>query len=261
MQELTERVYFRVCLSAGRLLRSSKYSRTRIVYDGGGPRVEKSRLPHAPLFIWLGGPLLRILDAGIRILRQRDWEARERLIHQRLRGRKIRIEGDGTLVLPMLPGETLSNLLENSQTTDAVRRTAVELAVVALAGFHQMGFTHGDAMAENVIIDLEAGAAHWFDFETMHDPSRTSAWRRADDVRALLVTSLVRTAPEKFSETIDLVLRAYRDPEVTRLLATSFDSVLRRPLSFHLAQAGLSYRKYREISRLLNERRDWRLNV
>ena len=57
------------------------------------------------------------------------------------------------------------------------------------------GFTHGDAMAENVMVDLEAGVAHWFDFETIHDSRRPMAWRRADDVRALLVTCLVRTVP------------------------------------------------------------------
>ena len=45
------------------------------------------------------------------------------------------------------------------------------------------------------------------------------------------------------------------DEGVTRLLATSFTSVLRRPLTFHLAQAGLSFQCFREIARLLRERR------
>ena len=44
------------------------------------------------------------------------------------------------------------------------------------------------------------------------------------------------------------------DEGVTRLLATSFTSVLRRPLTFHLAQAGLSFQCFREIARLLRER-------
>ena len=109
-------------------------------------------------------------------------------------------------------------------------------------------------MAENVLIDLEAGAAHWFDFETIHDSSRPLAWRRADDVRALAVTCLVRTVPEKLAETLQLILDVYADEGVTRLLATSFTSVLRRPLTFHLAQAGLSFQCFREIARLLRER-------
>ncbi len=79
-------------------------------------------------------------------------------------------------------------------------------------------------------------------------------WRRADDVRALLATCLLRTAPEKLAETLRLILDVYADEGVTRLLATSFTSVLRRPLTFHLGQAGLSFRYFREIARLLRER-------
>jgi hypothetical protein len=109
-------------------------------------------------------------------------------------------------------------------------------------------------MAENVLIDLEAGVAHWFDFETIHDPSRPMAWRYADDVRALLVTCLVRTVPEKRAETLQLILDVYPDERVTSLLATSFTAPLRRPLTFHLAQAGLSFQCFREIARLLGAR-------
>ena len=63
-------------------------------------------------------------------------------------------------------GETLATLLEDPELEESVRKRAIELAVVALAEFHHLGFTHGDAMAENVMVDLEAGVAHWFDFET-----------------------------------------------------------------------------------------------
>jgi hypothetical protein len=126
--------------------------------------------------------------------------------------------------------------------------------VHALAEFHRRGFTHGDAMAENVLIDLEAGAAHWFDFETAHDASRPMEWRRADDVRALAATCLVRTAPARLAETLRLILDAYADDGVTRHLATAFASVWRRPLVFHLAQARLSFQRFAEIGRLLRER-------
>ena len=109
-------------------------------------------------------------------------------------------------------------------------------------------------MAENVLVDLQAGVAHWLDFETMHDARRPSAWRRADDVRALLVTCLLRTVPVQRAGTLQLILDAYADEEVTRGLATSLSSVWRRPLTFPLAQAGLSLQSYREIARLLGER-------
>jgi hypothetical protein len=254
VRELAERAYFLLCLALGWLLRSGRYSKARIVSKDGELQVRKYRLLYAPLLVWMGGPLVRILDTGVRVLPQRDWEERERLVYRRLRGTSIRIDADGTLVLPCLAGETLATLLEDPELEESVRKRAIERAVVALAEFHHLGFTHADAMAENVLVDLKAGVAHWFDFETIHDSSRPMAWRRADDLRALLVTCLFRTDPEKLAETLQLILDVYADEGVTRLLATSFTSVLRRPLTFHLAQAGLSFQCFREISRLLGER-------
>ena len=214
-------------------------------------------MSYAPLLVWMGGPLARLLDTGVRVLPQRDWEERERRLYRTLYGASIRIDADGTLVLPCLPGETLATLLEDPALEESARKRAIERAVAALAEFHRLKFTHGDAMAENVLVDfkvLEAGVARWFDFETVHDSSRPMAWRRADDVRALLVTCLLRTVPEKRAETLQLILDVYADEGVTRLLATNFASALRRPLIFHLAQAGLSLRCCREIAGLLRER-------
>ena len=209
---------------------------------------------YAPLLVWMGGVLVRILDGGVRVLPQRDWEERERRIYRDLRASSIRIDAAGVLVLPFLAGETLASLLVNPELEEPVRKKAIELAVVALAEFHHLGFTHGDAMAENVLVDLEAGVANWFDFETVHDSSRPLAWRRADDVRALLATCLLRTGPGQLAETLELVLDVYDDDGVARVLATSFTSVFRRPLILHLAQAGLSFQSFREIARLLRER-------
>jgi tRNA A-37 threonylcarbamoyl transferase component Bud32 len=254
VRELAVRAYFVLCLALGRLLRSAKYSTARIVHQDGERHVRKHRLFYAPLLVWMVGPLVRILDIGVRVLPQRDWEERERRIYRSLRGTSIRVDADRVLVLPLLAGHALATLLEHPELEESVRKRAIERAVVALAEFHRLGFTHGDAMAENVLVDLEAGVAHWFDFETIHDSSRPMAWRRADDLRALLVTCLVRTVPEKRAETLEFILDVYADEDVTRVLATSFTSVWRRPLTFHLAQAGLSFQCFREIGRLLRER-------
>ena len=254
MRELAERIYFFTCLALGRLLRSGRYSKVRIVCQDGELQAQKYRFFYAPLLVWMGGALVWILDNGVRVLPQRAWEERERRVYRSLRGTSIRIDADGTLVLPCLAGETLATLLEDPELEESVRHRAIERAVVALAEFHDLGFSHGDAMAENVLVDLEAGVAHWFDFETIHDSSRPMAWRRADDVRALLATCLVRTVPAELAQTLQLILDVYRDEGVTWLLATSFTSVLRRPLTFHLAQASLSFQCFREIARLLRER-------
>lgn len=254
MRELTERAWFRLCLALGQLLRAARYAKARIVLQDGERHVRKHRLFHAPLLVWLGRPLVRILDTGVQVLPQRDWEERERQVYRTLHGASIRIDADGTLVLPVLAGKTLATLLEGPELEASARKRAIELAVVALADLHDTGLTHGDAMAENVLVDFEAGVAHWIDFETLHDSSRPLAWRRADDVRALLSTCLLRTGPPELDRTLRLILDAYADEEVTRLLARSFASVWRRPLSFHLGQAGLSLQSYRKIGRLLKER-------
>jgi len=239
----------------GRLLRSAKYSKAWVVDEEDSvTKVRKSRRFYAPLLIWSGGLLTRILDTGVRVLPQRDWEARERHVYRSLHGRSIRVDAGGVLVLPHLAGHTLATLLENPELEEPVRNRAIERAVVALAEFHRLGFTHGDAMAENVLVDLERGLAHWIDFETVHDSSRPMTWRRADDMRALLVTCLVRTVREKRAQTLGLILDVYADKDVTRLLATNFVTAWQRPLAFHLGQAALSFQCFREIARLLSDR-------
>ena len=255
MRALAERVYFGLCLALGRLLRAGRYARTRIVgAEDGERRVRKRRLGYAPLLVWLGDPLVRILDTGVRVLPQGAWEERERQLYRELREASIEVDADGTLVLPFLTGATLATLLEDPALPEPLRERAVERAVAALADLHRLGVTHGDAMAENVMVDLEAGAARWFDFETVHDPRRAVVWRRADDLRALLATCLVRTAPGRRPEVLRQIVDGYGDDDVVRALAASFARVLRRPLTFHLGQAPLSLRSFREIGRLLGER-------
>ena len=253
VQRVSERAYFVSCLALGRLLRAVRYSKVRIVSEDGEPRVRKRRRSLAPLLVRMGGLMHGMLESGVRLLPQRDWEARERELYAQLHDASIRIDADGTLVLPLLTGRTLAALLDDPALEEAKRTKAIEQAVVALGELHRLGVTHGDAMAENVMVDLDAGVARWFDFETVHDSRRPMAWRRADDVRALLATCLLRTAPEKLGETLQRVLDVYADQEIVRALATSFASSFRRPLAFHLGQAGLSCRTFREIVQLLTE--------
>jgi tRNA A-37 threonylcarbamoyl transferase component Bud32 len=255
VRELAARSYFAVCLTAGRLLRSATYSTVHvIVRQNGDPLVRKRRRFYAPLLIRANELLVRILDPGVRVLPQREWEERERRINRSLRGASIRVDAGGVLVLPRLAGQTLATVLEDPEVKPPVRRRAIERAVAALAEFHRLGFTHGDAMAENVLVDLEADVANWFDFETRHDENRPLAWRRADDVRALLATCLVRTPRAGCAETLELILNTYADEDVTRALAGSFTSVWRRSLTYDLVQAKLSYACFRAIGRLLRER-------
>jgi len=250
---LAARAYFALCRASGRMLRSARYSTVRIVHQDGQRVVRKQRRVYAPFLIWMSGLLVRALDAGVRVLPQREWEQRERRIYRSLYDTSIGVDAGGVLVLPYLAGHTLAALLEGPELAEPARKRAMELATVGLAEFHRQGFTHADAMAENVLVDLDAGVACWFDFETIHDVRRPLAWRRADDVRALLVTCLLRTVPEKRGETLAFILDVYADRDVVRVLATSFTSVWRRALALHLLQAALSFQGFCEIGRLLQE--------
>lgn len=253
-REPAARAWFAACAALGWLLRSARYATVRVVDEDGARVVRKRRLAHASLLIRMSRPLAAVLDTGVRVLPRRAWAERERAMHQCLRGAPVRVDADGTLVLPYLAGETLAALLAAPAVAEPERQRAIASAVAALAALHRRGLTHGDAMADNVVVDRAAGAAHWLDFETVHDARRPMAWRRADDLRALLTTCLARTAPERRAHTLQRVLDAYGDEEVVGVLAASVASVRRRPLAFHLGQAALSYRDEREVARLLRER-------
>ena len=256
---MADRAYYVACLALGWLLRSARYTQAPVVDPKAPSVVRKRRSFYAPLLIWMGGLVVWILDTGQRVLAQREWEERERLIYEKVYGSSIHVEADGTLVLPYLGGRTLAAVLEDPNLDESMRRKAIERAVVALVEFHRLGFTHADAMAENVLID-DFRVARWFDFETIHDSDRPMAWRRGDDLRALLSTCLIRTAPERRVEILKLVLDSYRDAstdeDIARAVALSFTSVWRRSLAFHLAQAALSFQGFCEIGRLLRERRE-----
>jgi hypothetical protein len=254
VRELAERAYFRWCLWLGWLLRSSRYSTAQIVDRDGERHVRKSRAGYAPFLIWMSRPLMRMLDTGVRVLPQQQWAEREGRIYGSVYGRSIRIDTDGAVVLPYLAGRTLASWLEAPALDESLRRRSIGHALAALAELHRLGITHADAMAENVMVDLDAGVACWFDFETVHETQRPMTWRRADDLRALLVTCLRRTRAEQHAETLHFILDAYDDERLTRLLAASFTSIWRRPLAFHLGQARLSLRCYRDIARWLDER-------
>lgn len=251
---LAARAYFALCLALGRMLRSATYSKVRIVQQDGQRLVRKHRRFYAPLLIWMSALPVRILDMGVRVLPQRDWEERERRIYRSLHHASIRTDPDGTLILPALAEYTLAALLEDPDLDESIRKRVLEHATVALADFHRLGFTHADAMAENVLIDLEGGIAHWFDFETVHDADRPLVWRRADDVRALLLTSLLRTPHGKRRQTLELILDVYADEAVAQVLAATFTSIWRRSLAYDLLQAPLSFPCFEEIGRLLRAR-------
>ena len=81
LKVLAEWAWFGLCMALGRVFRASRYSRIRVVRQGDGCELRKSRAAFAPLLVWAGGLLFRIVKTGVRILPQAEWEERERLVH------------------------------------------------------------------------------------------------------------------------------------------------------------------------------------
>ena len=251
MREIAGQLYFGAGKALGWLLRSSRYSET-VVNDREEPiAVHKRRRWYAPLLVAMGIPLVKLLNTGVKVLPWREWVNLEQTRYRDLYGSAILTERDGTLVLPYLNGRTLADLLEDQGVDHTLKEKGIALATIALVDLHSRRITHADAMAENVLIDVETNTARWFDFETVHDTSRSVMWRRADDVRALIATCVIRTGPEDLDATVRIIVEAYADRDVIELVRESFSSPSRRSLPFHLGQASLSRQQFRQIERAL----------
>ncbi len=122
MREPAARLSFSLCLVLGWLVRAARYSKVQVADRHGERLVRKHRVFYAPLLIWLGNLLVTVLNAGVRVLSQQEWEERERDIYHTLYNTSIRIDAGGVLVLPRLAGETLAAVLENPIWTSASGR-------------------------------------------------------------------------------------------------------------------------------------------
>jgi hypothetical protein len=104
LRVIASRAYFALCLAAGRMLRPARYSTVRIINRDDERLVRKHRRFYAPLLIRMSDLLVRILNSGVRVLPQRDWEQRERRIYQRLYGASIQVMSTGRSSYHYSPG-------------------------------------------------------------------------------------------------------------------------------------------------------------
>ena len=112
MRELAERAYFLLCLALGRLLRSGRYRRLGSSTRTASVRCESAACSTRPFWSgwvvrWSGSWILAAgpSPAGLGGTGAPDLRS--------LYDASIRIDADGTLVLPWLAGETLATLLED----------------------------------------------------------------------------------------------------------------------------------------------------
>jgi hypothetical protein len=110
-------------------------------------------------------------------------------------------------------------------------------------------FSHADATARNVLCDVAGGRATWIDFETLHDPCQTVAWRQADDLRALIWSAAETTGADAYGSLCAAILDSVSDAAVLGELARV--AAGGRPNVYHLAQGSLSPVQHRRLCSVL----------
>jgi hypothetical protein len=226
-----------------RLLRRLKTCRTKRVIEGGRAFYWRRRTGGMAWLIKLANLVHRRTNTSVFILETGAWQVWEMQAHLQLNRLAVAPRGRGLLV-PTLSGSPLAELLSTPSLGPEDKLRALKLAVTALREAHQeriqtaqcpdQPFTHGDATCSNVLVALETAQAAWIDFETRHDGTSGLTFRRADDLRALLMSALEWLGPEAFPAVWQLTVRAYPEPAVLSALADALN-VRSRPM-YHWAQ-------------------------
>jgi hypothetical protein len=243
----------------GLLLRHVKTCRTRPHREPRFKGYIRARSWYAPCLILLGNWYLRWLSTGVKILPTRvwlDWECR---LHTELSGLIAQRAGRRRLLLPWIEGQPLAEILASRTQDPAHKDQAVRLAAAALIQAHQhhllwpdgvsRPLSHGDATARNVLCDVAGGRAAWIDFETLHDPRRTAAWRHADDLRALVWSAAETVTPDAYEAICAAVIDCVSDAAVLGELARV--AAGEQPSVYHLAQGTLSPAQHRRLCSVL----------
>ena len=229
----------------------------------GAPLIAKRRRWYARWLIGPGNLYLRWLGAGVVVLNDRQWQARERAVLHQLHGIEFGPDSQGWLILPEWPGVTVARYLADQRHSPADRLLALAASSRALHALHRVeiacpgdelpGVSHGDATLRNVHYDPESRQAYWFDFDTSHLPSVPPIARHADDLRALLYSALEAGNDLPVADLYHAIRRAYTDARPWNQLHAHLRS---RPLHhtpFHFAQANPSHDRRGQLERLLQQ--------
>lgn len=166
---------------AARLAKRTGLSRVKL----DTTHVYKSRRTGGEALARLENAVLDSLGEPVRIVSGEAWLARENAAWRGL----ARFEGD-CLVVPRVPGESLTERLARLANRPAEAARSFEAALVSLHALHARGLTHGDATADNVVVSEDGESAAWIDFEQEHLGDTRAA--RDDDLCTVVLSALTR---------------------------------------------------------------------
>ena len=260
---LARRARFRLTALYGRGLYALKLGRVRRVRRAGCTVYIKTRRGYSAALVGAGNAILKLWRGELLGLPEREWLAWEQKLAPlawpqeiasgvRVRGRSLRC--------PALGGEPLSTVLRSNRSLQE-RMEAVRLAAVELIQLQRLElefpdggwrlWSHGDAHAGNVIVDLERQGASWFDFETVHAGWCSPTWRHADDLRALAYSCAACCCPCEYSELARVIVAAASCPRLRAELGKHSRRLQSRAQAFHLAQAPLGWAEHQGFGRVL----------
>ena len=260
---LARRARFQLTALYGRGLYALKLGRVRCVRRQSQRFYIKTRRGYSAALVGGGNAIQKLWRSELLGLPEREWLAWEQKLAPLAWPSEIasgaRVRGR-SLVCPALPGEPLSTVLRSNRSLQS-RMEAVRLAAVELIQLQRLElefpdggwrlWSHGDAHAGNVIVDLERQSASWFDFETVHEAWCSPHWRHTDDLRALAYSCAACCCPCEYSELARTIVAAASCPGLRTELGKQSRRLQRRARAFHLAQAPLSWDQHQEFGRVL----------
>jgi len=207
-----------------------------------------------------GNAVLDDLDVGVRFLEDDAWRRWEQDAYRALGVIGVR-EGRTGLVIPAFAGVELAEYLGRADVSDDTKQRAAQTSLRSLRAAHLTKlvwpdgvvrtFSHGDATVRNVIYDVIENRAQWIDFESLHDPKYDKIFRRADDLRAWLVSAW-ESWPDR-DALADAIVNGYSDAPVITALAAELDRRGDDNL-YHLAQGRMNARQRAEAAMALRRR-------
>jgi len=238
-------------------LRHAKTCRTMREHRAGVGDVYVRRRPwHARWMIAAGNAVLDDLGVGVRFLDDDAWRRWERDVYRAMGVTGVREEGEA-LVVPAFTGIELADYLADAGVSSEAKRRAANASLQSLREAHLTKlswpdgvvrtFSHGDATVRNVIYDANEDLAQWIDFESLHDPQWDETSRRADDLRAWLVSGW--ESWPNLEALADAIATAYADTTVVAALAAQLRHA--DDNSYHLAQGRMDAPRRAEAAALL----------
>lgn len=189
--------------------------------------IQKRRRWFAQLIVPPGNVFVRIMGCPIVVLPSAQWLEWERSVENSTR--RNLVIGDSLdpvmrpagLLCRRVPGIALGHVLAGHQFSLEQKLAAVHWSLTALRRLHEQvadwgeglrqSISHGDATANNVIVDVSRRTACWIDFDTRHRPDVSELDRRTDDLWVFIFSSAVHLPRSVFPDLADLLISAHVD--------------------------------------------------